>query len=800
MAAVAAAVCLAIGNWLAWHHPLAPTLAIALLILWTTVVFLRPIAWLYLVPALLPIIDLAPWTGWLIGEEFDILVLGAAAGAYASMAIAAPQPHSVQASRFHAWLIGLVGVSVAIGLWRGLVAAGSIDIGWFDGYYDAANSLRIAKSYLLALLMLPPLMVEMRRSDRHAFTAMTGGLAAGLGLASLAVLWERLAFPGLLNFSSDYRTTALFWEMHVGGAALDGFLALAFPFAIAELMSASNRVRWVLAGAVVLLTGYACLTTFSRGVYLALPVSLLILALMLARRGNSWSLPMATKVLGNGLLWALVMAAMSWLVFRSGGYRALLALLGVFAMTLPSSTAARGLPVSGWFAAVGSGVLAGVAGSVVAVLVPKGVYIQFGLAFACCTALLALRFRQRQHTRDVRSRIAGLAAYVWLVIAAAGVALGWGGMPALRDIALALAMLAVAMLWNARAGVPLWPDNLRMQGVIAGVAALAAVTTAVFSGGAYMAERFASSEHDAAGRLQHWRDGVGMLKTPADWLLGMGAGRFPQNYLFASFDREFPGSSRIESRDGEHYVVLSGPRHEEGFGEVFRVGQWVGVAPAGHYSVILDARAPNPARLHIELCERHLLYVEGCAIALLTIPATDGSWHRYVAQLDGAQLGAGPRYTPRLAFFALAADSPQTRIEFGNVSLLGPDGAAKLANGDFLQGMSRWFTTSDRYHLPWHIKNLGLAVLFDSGIAGLLLQVALAGCALYRLAGPARSHPMAPFLAAALAGFMVVGLFDSLLDVPRLAFLFYLLILASLMLPISASADLSAAKTTTGTL
>lgn len=26
-----------------------------------------------------------------------------------------------------------------------------------------------------------------------------------------------------LNFSSNYRSTALFWEMHVGGAALDGF-------------------------------------------------------------------------------------------------------------------------------------------------------------------------------------------------------------------------------------------------------------------------------------------------------------------------------------------------------------------------------------------------------------------------------------------------------------------------------------------------------------------------------------------------------------------------------------------------
>jgi hypothetical protein len=26
-------------------------------------------------------------------------------------------------------------------------------------------------------------------------------------------------FPGFTNFAADYRSSALFWEMHVGGAA-----------------------------------------------------------------------------------------------------------------------------------------------------------------------------------------------------------------------------------------------------------------------------------------------------------------------------------------------------------------------------------------------------------------------------------------------------------------------------------------------------------------------------------------------------------------------------------------------------
>ncbi len=86
MLGVVSVACLALAGWLAWHHPLAPVLAAMLLLLWSAASFLWPAAWLFVVPALLPVIDLTQWTGLLTIEEFDILVLGAAAGTYASMA------------------------------------------------------------------------------------------------------------------------------------------------------------------------------------------------------------------------------------------------------------------------------------------------------------------------------------------------------------------------------------------------------------------------------------------------------------------------------------------------------------------------------------------------------------------------------------------------------------------------------------------------------------------------------------------------------------------------------------------
>ncbi len=199
----------------------------------------------------------------------------------------------------------------------------------------------------------------------------------------------------------------------------------------------------------------------------------------------------------------------------------------------------------------------------------------------------------------------------------------------------------VLTISSARVRSMPWPRDLRKQAALVGMATLTAATAAVFSGGVYMSDRFASIERDTGGRIEHWRDGVGMLQTSSDWLIGMGSGRFPQNFMFSAGDREFPGGSHIAARGGKQYLVLSGPRREGGFGEMLRVAQRVDVLPSRQYSVVVDVRATQAAILHLELCERQLLYVDGCAIAQLSIPARNESLQRYVAQLDSSKLRAG---------------------------------------------------------------------------------------------------------------------------------------------------------------
>jgi hypothetical protein len=71
--------------------------------------------------------------------------------------------------------------------------------------------------------------------------------------------------------------------------------------------------------------------------------------------------------------------------------------------------------------------------------------------------------------------------------------------------------------------------------------------------------------------------------------------------------------------------------------------------------------------------------------------------------------------------------------------------------------------------------------LFEQGVVGLVLAVSLVGLALGRLLiGTAREHPLAPAFAASLVGFLLLGMWDSLIDAPRISFLALTLLVLSL--------------------
>jgi hypothetical protein len=74
-----------------------------------------------------------------------------------------------------------------------------------------------------------------------------------------------------------------------------------------------------------------------------------------------------------------------------------------------------------------------------------------------------------------------------------------------------------------------------------------------------MSSRLAAGERDLGGRLQHWRESLSLLRTPSEFLLGRGLGRFPANYSQAVAGRGLPGRLLIIDNAEESYLRLFGP-------------------------------------------------------------------------------------------------------------------------------------------------------------------------------------------------------------------------------------------------
>lgn len=675
---VTAALAFGAGAVLAWHHPVAPAAVLASFVVCCAVVAWRPGIWLFVVPAALPLLNFAPWTGWLVFEEFDLLVLGVAAGAYAHIAWTRQAVHrepemdpTPRDRVVFVALAGLFAATSAVALVRGMSAAGGASFGWFQGDVDPLNSWRIFKSLLFAALLWPLLRREVQAGATSAVRRLASGMLVGLAVVTLAVVWERTAYTGLWDFSSPYRTTALFWEMHVGGAAIDAYLALATPFVAWALWTSRSPLRWAAAAALALLTGYACLTTFSRGVYIAVAGSLVLLGLLLASRRADAKL-------------------------RASALRA----LWVGALLLGTAT---------------------------------------GLA---------------------------LAFDAWGYAGAGQLALGVG-------------FVFLAVVWRMRRMRRIPPTPWRSVATLALALALALEVVAVLGLGTYMRGRFALTDHERGSRLAHWRSGLGLMHGPVDWILGIGLGRLPAEYAGGVPGSEFPGGVQFvrsdpPARSGS--VWLLGPKTQPRPPGLLALTQRIALRPVWPYRVAFDVHARTQADVYVRVCEMHLLYARNCQAAFVRLAPGDARWRHIDLPLHGPALDAGHSWAPRLGVFSIATINAGGAAEFDNLSLIGRDGVESLANRDFSAGLARWFPAAQGYYVPWHIDNLYLEVLIERGAPALLIFVLCMGVALRRLLGRAgRAVPIAPFLAASLFGALFVGAVSSVMDVPRVAFLLFLL-------------------------
>ncbi len=258
------------------NYPVGSPMLAAFLLLYGVLLWRWPLLWFFLIPALLPVLDLSQITGRLLLDEFDLFVLMTLAVGYARVSRINPRPwpnRLLPSALILLWITW--GLATARGLWLLLGFEGEITA----SSHSPLESWQVGKGMLWALLLVPIIRRLPRKTTKSAVNHMLWGLIAGLVILTLAVLWERHVFVGLGDLETVFRVTGTFASMHTGGAYIEAFIAFAFPaLAVWVLIQKSWTLRALGIG-LAALSSYAMLVTFSRGGYAGLAAGILIVIL-----------------------------------------------------------------------------------------------------------------------------------------------------------------------------------------------------------------------------------------------------------------------------------------------------------------------------------------------------------------------------------------------------------------------------------------------------------------------------------------------------------------------------------------
>lgn len=258
-----------------WSYPLGPSLMASAILLYVLALWRWPSAWMICVPAMLPVLDLAPWTGRFFFDEFDCLI---AATLAFELVRSLHRPKQTSLGPMPSMLLVCIALSALISVVIGMSPLMSIDVNSFNNYFSSFNALRVTKGLIWALLMLPVYRRALAQDAALTHRRFALGMSIGVLLAALSVAWERAVFPGWFNFHSVYRVVGMFSGMHIGGSYIEAYFATALPFVAWWTLHAHPRSKRILGATIFVLGIYALVVTYARGAYLALAIGMMAFA------------------------------------------------------------------------------------------------------------------------------------------------------------------------------------------------------------------------------------------------------------------------------------------------------------------------------------------------------------------------------------------------------------------------------------------------------------------------------------------------------------------------------------------
>lgn len=719
--------------------PVISELLLVIALIFILGMWIWPMAWLLVLPVALPLLDLAPWSGRFLLDEFDALVCLA-------LSVGLLRHHQVESSLSASlkpsfWLIsGLLFSSYLISFWKGFLPYQVLDSNAWSGYYTHWNALRLAKGFLEGFSLALLLARQRAYNPQVADALMLRGLVAGVFVFGCIVLWERGVFgdlahashlysalSGLLNFSTKYRITGLFSQMHLGGAAVDGYLVLGTIFPLLLLFKSRSWVEHGWAFVTLTLAFYAVLVTFTRGTYVTVFLSVMVFLAMLYLKAIKHGIP--------GLL--------KWLMYIGLSMAALVIMLAGFQ---------RGGSVTVF--AMSMAIIGGGGYSLVNDKLPKTVSRLALLAGFVLVMLISVRGILTSKYTDV------------------------GLMEAILVGALGSAVLVLASLWLFR----VLPRDVSIRASATALLALALALPVMVTGlsNTRMEVRFSQIDQDINTRINHWKDGFSLMPSSIENLLfGLGLGAYPNAYLLNVDLERKTGNVWFDQENDQQLIKLGGG--------ILRTGQRIDQKLTGRFKLRFTAKQSLGAGvLEFRLCQRPMLVQESwipiCANSWSVRVEPIPGWQTKVIQLDFSEFKPLSWYQPHFLLFSFGNAKAQTIIDVAELELIDEQGRSLLSNGDFKRGGDRWMIYSDFEHLPWHAKNLFLHILLEQGIWGLLIFAVTVLISL-RLAfrQALQGDLLSKGIFAVTIGFLTLGLVATLFDVPRLVCLFYLLLLLPLI-------------------
>ncbi|WP_019627621.1 VanZ family protein [Thioalkalivibrio sp. AKL10] len=334
-------------------------------------------------------------------------------------------------------------------------------------------------------------------------------------------------------------------------------------------------------------------------------------------------------------------------------------------------------------------------------------------------------------------------------------------------LAVAVAVLAVGVLLAALHG-RMQARQGALVGVLLPVVAIALVAGTTLGG--FAEQRMSHIERDFGIRMDHWQAALELPGGgPLSPLFGRGVGSFPEHYRTGNRDGRLPGNLAFTRAEGE-------PRLQIGGGDSLFVNQRVSLPRDGLYTLTVEAASAQPTGFRVFICEKPIRHSFVCRSEGMRLE--DGGRQTFQWTFDLDPMETRPWPIQRGLVLSLGVDARQRSVtEFYSVQVRDSAGREYVANGDFEHLGRYWYFTTD--HLwPWRVENQWLEIYFDQGWLGLLAFVWLTLAALVllvrrSLAGDA----VALASTAALTGALSIGVFSTLFYSPRIALLFYLVLL-----------------------